>query len=307
MFRNLTKPAKIGIIGSVVAIVAIVVYSVVIMISRIGKIEVSINVAPFSSVVKLNGENYGNNTKVYLEPGTYAVVAELEHFETFTKEFVISEESKQIYGMMDYTDDEGEMIYNQHLKDYLYVEGIYGALEDAAGEKLHAQYPILDYLPYNKAVFSLSYSMQEDGTPQINIKAEQVYLESAIEKLYSFNNQISIADYKVVVNDFGEEFDGASSDVADEGLSAEEFVRKKYGETIAEYSIKTKNFEGSYVGVVMSTTALEGEPYEYVYRTILKKEGSSWKMLATPYPILSRYNVPDVDSSVLDEINKTRN
>lgn len=304
MFQNLSKKAKIGVGVAAAVIVAIVVYSLFVVISRIGKVAVSVDIAPFTAKVTLNGEPVANHSTVYLEPGEYAVEAKQEHFTDFAQNFVISEKDHQIYGLMDPTDDEGQRIYVERIKDFYYVEGIFGEIVNAEGEARLEKYPILAYLPYNKPTFSISFQTKEGGEPQINIKSQRVYYDAAVAKLYSFDKKISVAAYDVQIADYKDPFAGVTFNEND-ASEAMDFIKRGYGATLNGYTVSVKGLEDGYYGVVLTRTANEGGPYKYTYRMILAKENGALKRVnLTPYPILSQFNAASVPSSTLDAVNQ---
>lgn len=53
------------------------------------------------------------------------------------------------------------------------------------GNKERADYPILEYLPINTAVYNIGYQFEADGQPTITIDTTEFYLEYALEKLTS--------------------------------------------------------------------------------------------------------------------------
>ncbi len=303
MWENLSRKQKILALAVGVAFLVIILYSVVTVFSRMGKVRVNIEVAPFVAEIKLNGEKFENNSTVYLEPGVYDMVAELEHFETLEEEFEITEESEYIYGVMKYSDDEGKAIYDSYTNDYATVEGIIGGVLTDEGEKLRENDPILNYLPYNMKSYTLSYHTKDDGQLLININAKQIYLETAIKQLYSFDDSISVAKYEIKILSEVDTDWKTISFVENSNVDATEFIISGYGSVLDEYEIETMEI-GDYIGVKMIKEAPDDWLYQYVYRTILRKDGNSYKMLAAPYPILCVYDVMDVPSDVLDAINK---
>ncbi len=303
MFKNFNKQTKIAVSVAIILFLGIIIYSAITLISRIGKIAIDIKVAPFTASVTLNGEKVANNSTIYLPVGSYELHAELEHFDSITKTMELSSENHIAYGVLNPNDEEGRSIEKEHLKDYQIVEGIIGAKVNADGEKRLEQYPLLAYLPINKVTYSLSYQTQADDSPQINIKAEKVYLNSAIKKLYSLNSTISIADYRVVIRDYSNPWDNISF-TANTSSDPVEFIKTGYAGHLEGYRLRSGELHDDYIGVVLERNSLEGAAFQYTYRVILKKSGNSWEKLNTPYPILSRYNVSDVPSSILDQINQ---
>lgn len=303
MFQEDRKRVKL-IIGVAISIFAIIIiYSVITLISRIGKIAVEIKVAPFVASVTLNNQEIKNNSTIYLPAGTYELHAELEHFEPLTKTMELSSEDHIAYGILNPVDEEGRAIEKEHLKDYQIVEGIIGAKANEDGLKRLEKYPLLAYLPINKMTYSLSYQTQPDDSPQINIKAEQVYLNSAIKKLYSLNESISIASYRVVIRDFNNPWENVPF-TNNTQSDAIDFIKTGYGNHLKNYRVRSGELHDGYIGIIIECDSLEGPAFQYTYRTILKKTENSWEKLTTPYPILSQYNTEGIPSHILDTINQ---
>lgn len=53
------------------------------------------------------------------------------------------------------------------------------------GDKEREEYPILEYLPINNAVYNIGYQFEEDGSPTITVDTTEFYLEFALKKLTS--------------------------------------------------------------------------------------------------------------------------
>ena len=100
---NIKKTAAaIGII-----FLLIIIYSVSVLISRIGKVLVKVQYAPFAATVMIDDIRLSNNSENYIAPGKYNLVVEFENFETLEKEIEITENTLFLAGALRATNDLG--------------------------------------------------------------------------------------------------------------------------------------------------------------------------------------------------------
>ena len=173
-----------------------------------GKESFYIAYAPFSATVRIGDKYYKNNSYNYIEPGEYDLIVEHEHFETVVDHIVVPNEFNSSYGALESIDDEGDRIAAEAYKDYQQVGK--GAASESSPE---LNYEIEQHLPIQNSLYRISSELktEDDRTLSysINIEAGDVYLDSAIKKLYSFiDKDPAISAYTIYLpgyeNPFGE-------------------------------------------------------------------------------------------------------
>lgn len=88
-WNNLDQKKRIILIAAVALFIFIIIYSVATLIFRSGKIETTVKFAPYKSTITLNDAKISNNTTIWLEPGTYNLKVEFEHFESLDRKSVV--------------------------------------------------------------------------------------------------------------------------------------------------------------------------------------------------------------------------
>lgn len=302
MFENFTKMQKIAAGVGIALFIGAIMYSVIVVIYRNGKVAVNVKYAPFSAVVTLDGKRISNNGTAYVVPGTYELKIELEHFNTVTDTAVISESDNFIAGSLTANDDEGKRITEERAGDYNEVVKFLGEQADRLGSQTKEKYPILQYLPINKMIYSVYYQREEDDTLNIYIKTNYLYIESAVDKLYSLGGGISPADYSISINDYEDLFDVELND--NDEVNGVDYLRRGYSKIIGQFDIAGSEASGDYFGVVLRDKRSDEDGFDRNYRALLKKRGDGWELAAKPYPILSRYNAPDAPIDLLDKLNR---
>jgi hypothetical protein len=86
----------------------------------------------------------------------------------------------------------------------------------------------------------------------------------------------------------------------------EDALRAQYPTAMASYQINnvTLMANADWAGVLLtSRTATDSNP-GVIYRAIIKKKDSSWEVVSKPQVVLTVYNTPSVDRSLLQATNK---
>lgn len=308
----LQKHRKPILIITALVIVGAISYNVAVLISRIGKVPVTVMYAPFDASVTINGAIYKNNHVYYLEPGNYQVEAKREHFETMTTEYTIGSDSKDNYfiGGLVPSDNEGTVISSEHIKEFLKVESLGGIDAENQANQLLKEAPIAKFLPINLNAYSVSYNYDKQGNFLIELvlKEGSGYSSQAIATLYGINNgEVDPASYKIIVRDyedpFGEFEQNSETDLV-------KYLETGYKNTFKDYQVLANRIinQDNYYGVLVvpSSADLESETASYpVYRAILKKEGTSWELISAPYFVVSQYNAAEVPVDFLNKLNRT--
>ena len=296
--KNLPKQQRL-ILGAIVGIFIVVILAAVItLVSRLGKLEVEVKIAPFDSKVTLNGTEVKNNDSSYIAPGTYELVVEREHFETKNETITVSENNKYILGKLMPSNDIGEEIMRERNDDYLAVEGVMGRLANEEGAAIKEKWPILNYLPINNNFYSISYAYDDAGEPIINVKADVKYIDIAVQKMKGFRG-VDLTNYNIVfeTNNVFEKF--TDNDETD----ANKFIRAGYAAVLGSRVVSKGEVSGDYYYATIYTADYSTDDVYGHFRVLIKKEGGVWKLVARPQPILTKNNTGGVSKEVLDAAN----
>ncbi len=308
----LQKNRKVILIISAVIITGVIGYNIIVMISRIGKIPVTIMYAPFDAEVKINGKAYRNNQKHYLDPGDYQVEVSREHFQTMTLNYTLTSGTDENYfiGGLSPSDDEGYAISKEHSREFNLVESIGSIEAENEAKKLFESAPIAQYLPINFNMYSISYSQNETGNffIELILKGGIEYSPSAIATLYRINNgDVDPAQYDIVVRDYKDPFKKFTPNTESDPIK---YLATGYGSSFMDYKVLENRVvkQDDYYGVLIipSNIDLSDNNATYpTYRAILKKDDAGWKLITSPYPIVSQYNAAGVPTDFLNKLNRT--
>jgi len=299
--KNFTKQQKITflIVGIIFAIV--VIYSLITLFSRIGKVATTIQFAPYTATVTINGEKVDNKSTKYLIPGEYTIVVEAEHFETFTNTVTISKDYHYMVGILNAADDEGANYQSTHAFEFAEVEGLVGVAMNAEGAVRKKNHPILNYLPINNSLFSISYEYDTDNvTPIISVKTTALYLDDAVAKLKTLKN-VDLTSYEIVFkvqNPFAIYDEKITADKPIDCVEKSFNLPEKY--VISEGQDLTDNYY--LIQLYIDDYDLD---YKYSHYKVLlhKDENNMWKIVTSPQPLFTQKNTPNVPKEILDTAN----
>ena len=263
--------------------------------SHPGKVGVEIKVAPFSAKVFINDNEVRNNHKEYLAPGEYDVRVELEHFETMEQKVTVSNDFKAIMGGLQPIDAAGDDIYYQKIVDYRKTN-----TADSSPELTGAIYK---KLPLEKSIYRVVTAYdEEEKKAMIRIYAGEPYVETAISELFkNLKYDAAISGYKITLSKYNDIFTEAAESKAH---TATDVVKEAYASVIDEnFQFKEELHSGRYAAVVMCTQQNTGGAFFRAYRTVLERDGNTWKILHAPYPVVSKGILPDIETTFLNRIN----
>ena len=299
LWQNLTQKQRLGAIIILLLFTIIIIYSIVTIIYRNGKISTTVKYAPYNATLTLNDSKISNNTTVWLIPGNYHLKVELAHFETIERDITIDSDHHYIVGVLTAIDAEGETFYNKHKEEFAETEGVIGRYLNEEGSIQKGKYPILNYLPINNALYSISYTYDEKNPePIITVKADPEYIDAAVGKLKTFKN-IDLTTYQIIFTTENP-FQNYQTMSADTPLTAINYSINN----IDNYYIS----EGQYIGDSYYLTKIYSYDYsmDYYYAhyyALLHKNNGKWELVATPQPILTTNNTPGVDKTILNSAN----
>ena len=297
LIKNLNpKQRLIFFILSAIILIGIV-YFIATSINHIGKIEVTVQYAPRNAVIKLNNTKINNNSKIWLEPGTYKANIEFEHFETIERDIEISNDYKYIVGTLNAIDDEGKAYINSHKQEFIEAEGIVGLAINQEGIAIKKKYPILNYLPINNRLYSISYAYTDDNEPIIMVKSEPEYLDIAVQKIKKLKN-VDLTVYQInfsTQNPFTFYTEKAQS-------TPEETIKQSFN--LSGYKLSAgQNIADNYYAATIYKYNYDKDLVYGHYRILLKKDDNKWHIVSSPQPLLTKQNTPDTPVDIINSAN----
>lgn len=297
-FNKLSRNQKIILIACASFFVIAIVYSIASLIYRSGKIKTIVKYAPYSATVTLNGSQITNNSIAWLTPGDYNVEVKYnDHFDAYSSTITISESNNAIVGVLTPLDEEGEEYASKHEREFYDAEGQVGIYLNEQGKKQKEKYPILNYLPINNALYSISYEYNDKQEPIVNIKADPENLDVAVEKLKLLKN-VNLLDVNLVFHtptDFSDIKETTAEDTA-------QYIREAFGLS-DKYIINEGGSNGDYYYTSFYINDYSRALDYAHYRVILKKEKTSWSVAAAPQPLFTKYNTKNIPEKILRATN----
>ena len=267
-----------------------------------GKEYFFISYAPFSSTIRIGDKYYKNNSYNYIEPGEYDLIVEHDHFATVIDHIVVPNEFNSVYGALEPTDDEGDRIAAAAASDYQQV-----GKGSASESSPKLGYEIDQYLPIQNSLYKIAGNL-EDGDElhySINIEAGDVYIDSAVKKLFSFiDKDPAISAYDIRLINYENPF--TERDYVTFTEDPAEYIKNTYSSVMndGEYVFADTVKSGRNIGVVMCSNKNTGSNTLYkTSRIIIKRDGDNWIISSSPYPIVTKASYPDLPTTFLNRVN----
>ena len=296
-YKNLNQKQRLIFIVISFLIIVGIIYFIFIFVTRMGKIEVTVQYAPYSANITLNGTKVKNKSKIWLQPGKYTAKIEYEHFESVERVIEINNDYDYIVGTLHTIDDEGEKYINSHKQEFVEAEGLVGRALTKEGIATKKQYPILNYLPINNQLYSISYTYTDENKPIINIKTSPEFLDDAVAKMKTLKN-VDLTSYLVnftPVNPFAIYDESAQS-------KPEDTIKSTFN--LDKYRLSEgQNIAGDYYATTIFTYDYSRDLTYGHYRVLLKKQDKKWHLVAAPQPLLTKHNTPDTATDILNSAN----
>jgi hypothetical protein len=206
---------KIIIMGSAFAALVLVaiIWVLIDWVSRVGKIDVHVMVAPFAAEVRIDGRKVENNTKIYLAEGEHEVKATMGGFDDLSlggDVYATIRGQTYILGSMQPNSNEGKKIVEERRQDFMEVEGLIGMRGTEVANSFADRYPIINHLPENNMLFRMGY--REDSAGGIVVMIDtfgfQTYEMAALEKISTWG--IDPTDYKIEFQNYTNPFGGTN-------------------------------------------------------------------------------------------------
>lgn len=283
----------------IIAFAILIIYSIATIIYRTGKTKTIIQYAPNAARITLNDTHVTNGSTTWLLPGKYHLKVEFdEHLETHEEDIEISGDTAEYYGTLSAIDDQGREYIEQHRQEYAKVEGLIGSLLDRQGKKKKDEFPILNYLPMNNSLYSISYQYDDNNKPVIYVKSNPKYLDVAVAKMKLFEGVELESENIVFLNE--NVFDYYEQNPL---TDVKRFIRAAY-QLSNDYVINEPKTTGEYT---YTSVYIDGHDKnaEYAhYLVVLKKNSDgAWEQVATPQPLFTVHNAPNIDKKILKTIN----
>ena len=288
------------LIGFGIMIAAVVVYSVIILATRIGKVSVRIQYAPFAAKVVLGDNEVRNNAENYITPGVYNLRVEFENFKTLEEEIEVTENTVFLVGALQAANDEGEKYISEHQDDFVVVKDYADGVNGSDMERLFEAYPLLANLPYTDPYYILNYTLTEESRPVITISVGLGYRAIAINKLLGMMDDEDVGIYDVQIIDLENPYVGKF--VKNGERDPKKFLEVGFADAGLDFEVGGGSEDGDYY-----YTYLRYYFQTYIgviYRVVLEQNGNSWQLVADPYPILTASNTPGVPVEILNKANR---
>ncbi len=301
--QNSTPGQRITVIILTFIILAAVIYSTITLITRAGKIGVEVQYAPYNVEITLNGTKIKNRSTIYIEQGDYNLEVKSDHFETYTQTITIDSENNKIIGVLRATDDEGSQYAIDHAIEFTTVEGLLGIYLNEQGASIKKKYPILNHLPYNNSLYSLSYAYEDkNNNPIITVKAKDEVMDTAVAKLkdYASKEKDSLISYTI-------HFAGNTNPYLNPSTSTQEkpidYISDIYYADGTNRVVNNGSEVGDYYVATIQDYNFDLDFYLAHYRVVLKKSNDTWELATLPQPYLTRNNSPNIPDEVLTTAN----
>ena len=297
--KNFSRNQLIAFIVLAFFFLFAVIYSVCTLIYRAGKVKTVVKYAPYSATVTLNDAPITNNSTTWLIPGEYNLEVKFnEHFDSYKETIVISENNNAIVGILNPLDDEGEKYINDHEREFYETEGKIGSTLNQQGIKQKEKYPILNYLPINNSLYSISYEYNDKKEPIVNIKADPENLDIAVEKIKLLKN-VNILETNFIFHT-PTEFSEYQQNTETDPLLA---IKVGFGLS-DKYVVNAGKYNGDYFYTSFYINDYDRALDYAHYRVILKKQkDGSWNALANPQPLFTNYNTEKIPEKILKSTN----
>lgn len=297
--KQSTPRSRAAIIIAAIVFVVVLIYSISILIYRAGKTKTIIQFAPNSATITLNDTKVNNGSTTWLIPGKYHLKVEYnEHLEIYEEDIEITNQTAELYGILSAIDDEGREFIEQHRQEYAKVEGMVGLLLERRGAKKKEDYPILNYLPINTSLYSISYQYDDNNRPVVYVKSDPYYLDVAVAKMKLFED-VELESQNIVFLNENRFESYQQNPITD----AKKFIRAAY-QLPDNYIISEPREKNGYTYTNIYIDGKEKNALYAHYHILIKKNSDgAWEVVSTPQPILTIYNTPNVDKELLKTIN----
>ncbi len=280
--------------------IGVITFASILYINRIGKVAVTVKYAPYSAEVTLNNQKLQNDAINYIKPGEYQLKITHPDFAAQTTNITINNDTEYLFGLLEATTEHGKKIIEEYAQEFYEVQGLAGMLANQYGEQQREEYPILKQLPLKNSLYSIGYTYN-DQNPTITIGTYSVTaIDSAIEKLKSIATTVNdtVIHYNIKINEFDNLLEGKIQ--TNDNTDPLSFLKEALQENNFQIQTGKQTNNHYYTNIITGSE----EQYTIVtYKIILVQKNDSWHVVGTPYPILTKYNTPDIPDEILQAAN----
>ena len=143
---------------------------------------------------------------------------------------------------------------------------------------------------------------QEQGQElAINVSTTEPYLNSVVEKLKTLAETKSLAEYNIIIKSPDNQL--VNRVIPSVAITPKEYLEQSYANIEADQlQVGDGLTKEDYYYTTITTGA--SEHYNLItYRAVMKRTSAGWELCATPEPILTLYNTPNVPLEILDAVN----
>lgn len=140
-------------------------------VSRVGKVAVTMAVAPSDAIIEIGGKRVGSNSTVYLEKGMYTVNATRNGFKSASNRVSVESSENTVTMLLTPSNEEGRNYMSSHQAEFIKVEGKAGENARKEGQKFNQNNPILSILPHEGVLFSINYRKTDEGRLILEVSA----------------------------------------------------------------------------------------------------------------------------------------
>ncbi|MBH1956994.1 PEGA domain-containing protein [Candidatus Saccharibacteria bacterium] len=164
MFNQIfSSKRRIFIVTSVVIFLLICIFSIIITLSRQGKLPVVFSIVPSSARITLENNTIGSGTQ-YLTAGSYKIKVEQPGFDSQEKTIVVTDKKKQNVVAVSLTpqSDDAKKWAEKNQKAYKDNETFGGLEAQENGQYFRSRFPIIEKLPYTDPYYKIAYRTNGD-------------------------------------------------------------------------------------------------------------------------------------------------
>ena len=203
MYYDFIQTHKRKVIVSTVILLAILfIWTVMILVGRIGKLPVTVSIVPSNAAITLNNESISNGTK-WITPGNYTVTAKRDGFNDKKQMITVTSEKQDNIVAISLVpkSKQAKEWAQQHQDEYKNNEK-YGALQASAnGAYFTSQNPITKKLPYTDPYYTVGYTVNQDNSITMTISTQSPrYRFYAVEKIREWGYEPT--DFRIQFKDF---------------------------------------------------------------------------------------------------------
>jgi len=275
--------------------------------SRINSATIDLLVAPESSSIYIDS-NKVTNGKIGVIPGKHTVTAKKDGFaeQTLTID-TIANQTVSAYIVLESNSKSTENWYKTHPEDQKIVEQISSQEYDKESSSYVDDNPIIKYLPYETANYTLNYGNCESSTFCIFITTNPADYDKIVKIIKELTDDP--ARYSYVFNNYKNPFQDlkTSSETPAKISASDETTAKNFlAETLKNYPVfinPLSMVDNYFIGTF--SYRISDYPDINTYRFILQKDtAGGWSFASTPQMIPTYAENQNLPKEVVKKVNE---